>query len=89
MINIQSAYNIALKEATAQYANAEIINCIDIGDHFAFAIGINKEPLIGAPTLTVDKKTSELDSLSIPPIENLTRLKNGTKVDISHLLKSE
>ena len=83
MIELKKAYEIALDDAKKQYANVEVLSCTDIGDRFAFAIGANNEPLIGAPSFAVDKESGDLTYLSIPPIENLKLLKNGTKIDIA------
>ena len=85
MIEIKEACKIALTKVRESNPDYELTNCTDIGDCYAFSYTVDGQQTIGIPYILVDKATGDIGWLGIPPIENLHKLKAGTKIDISNI----
>ena len=82
-MDIEAAYKIALQDARSSYEDSELNICTDVGDRYAFSVSYDNYPIIGAPLITVDKKTGEIGYLSLPDKEGFKLLREGTVIDIS------
>ena len=78
MITIQKACELAKKEMK-EY---DIIDCVDIGDEYVFSFSLDGEIVPATPMISIAKKNGKLSYFTIPPIENIDVLNNGTKIDI-------
>lgn len=74
MIDLKKAKAICKKE----YSEFPIDEIIDIGDMWAFTFDSGEPPVPGAPIITVRKEDGKVGYITIPPIENLEILNNGT-----------
>ncbi len=60
-----------------------LLECVDIGNRFAFSFGLkDKSVPPGMPIVCVDKANGEVTYMTIPPIENLKTLNNGKLVEV-------
>lgn len=80
LIDIKEAYNKAQREAVQRYGDYPIKEKYDLGEDWAFYFGTDDDA--GVPYITVNKKTGAVGVLTIPPFENLARLKAGTKLPL-------
>lgn len=74
MLGLQEAMKIAQKE----YPHYSIGEIVDIGGSWAFGFDSGEPTIPGIPYITVNKSSGRIGRLSIPPIENLDILDNGT-----------
>lgn len=80
MIELKAAYEKAHKE----FPDYKLIECLDIGDAYAFYFSQSEtENIPGVPYVSVDKESGSVEYLTIPPIENLKRIQKGKKIEIT------
>lgn len=85
MITVKEAYN----KAQAVFPKYTLVECLDIGNAFAFYFSPSKEPIPGIPYITVNKESGQVENLTIPPIKNLYLIQNGKHIDIKQLTPSK
>jgi len=79
-VNIEQAYQKAQQEAKKRFGDYPIKEKYDLGDVWAFYFGTDDDA--GVPYITVNKQTGAVGFLTIPPFENLNKLKAGIKIPL-------
>lgn len=80
MIELKAAYEKAHKE----FPDYKLMECVDIGDAYAFYFSPSETEITpGVPYVSVNKESGSAEYLTIPPIENLKRIRNGKKIQIT------
>ncbi len=77
MIELKEAYTKAHKE----FPDYKLIDCVDIGNAFAFYFAPD-EAVPGVPYVAVNKKSGDISYLTIPPFENLEIIREGKKIQV-------
>ena len=83
MITVKEAY-VNAKTIFPKYT---LVECIDIGNAFAFYFSDDIDPVPGIPYVTVNKKTKDIEMLSIPPLKNLKIIQSGKQIPIKRFIK--
>lgn len=80
MIELKAAYEKAHKE----FPEYKMIECLDIGDAYAFYFSQSEtENIPGLPYVSVNKESGSVGYLTIPPFENLEIIRKGKKIEIT------
>lgn len=77
MISLERAKEIAIQNFS-EYPIGEII---DIGNRWAFCYDSGEPPVPGIPIVTVKKEDGKTGYMTVPPLENLDILSNGTVIE--------
>lgn len=77
-MTVEKAYKIAARGRVGR-----LTHCYDIGNAFAFYFDEGD----GTPFVVVSKKDGEVELMHIPPVSNIKKLENGTKIPIEMAAK--
>lgn len=81
---MEGFFDQAYRKANSYLPDCNVVSCKDIGDALVFALNQKDTDTLlpGLPMVGVMKSTGELFEITIPPIENLDRLKRAKDIPI-------